>query len=82
MATIFANNVCKIIEAGLGYYSYLKPVLLEHVDIQLPNISETLLESYDIDQEDDFEEKRIIYAGSPRIKLVDCQKYRDIILTK
>lgn len=42
MKTIFANSIAKIVEVGMAYYSYLRPVMSEHVDFILPNQSDSV----------------------------------------
>lgn len=39
MTSIFTKNMFKIIEAGLAYYSYLRPIMANHVSYELPNPS-------------------------------------------
>lgn len=43
MKTIFANNIPKLAEAGLAFYSYLKPYFAEHTDIILPELKANLI---------------------------------------
>ncbi len=43
--TLFINNLFRIIEAGCAYYSYLKPVMQDHTDFNLPEVSNVFLKN-------------------------------------
>jgi hypothetical protein len=68
MGTVFANNIYKIIEAGMAYYSYLLPFMKNHVDYELPSIDDAFIKTYNLEQKETAFEQEMIFPGEIRKK--------------